>query len=290
LPAAQNRTVVWSPESSDGLLRALNLPPSGPRTGPRNRYRSTTAYVEFPGIVRIAVSPKEVRVGTGDAVAVTVMATLHGGAPMKLNDLVRWTPANPDVAVMRPGHEEVSGIAPGTTSIDVFESSTGWSETIDVTVLPPVLVAIEVIPLGETIPVGDTLQFAAAGRLDRRQPQRPHPAHLAFIEARRDQCRSIRPRYRQGPRPTPSSRSWIETRASSAAWRSRRRPEDDSRGFDDRFVDAATSEEPYLPLKRGARFCTQAACPSRRSADSIARWMSASRSPACSVPRAIRLR
>jgi len=130
-----------------------------------DRDRSTTAYVEFPGIVRIDVSPKEVRVGTGDAIAVTVMATLHGAPPMKLNDLVQWTPANPDVAVMRPGHEEVSGIAPGTTSIDVFESSTGWSETIDVTVLPPVLVAIEVIPLGETIAVGDTLQFAAAGRL-----------------------------------------------------------------------------------------------------------------------------
>src|SRR6185295_3251283 len=130
-----------------------------------NKSKSTTAYVDFPGIRSIAVSPKDFRIGTGDAPEVFVTATLHGGWQMNLNDQVRFTPADSAVAVVTVGGEAVVGIGAGTTTIEVFEASTNWTDTIAVTVLPPVLVDVVVEPSGQTIRVGQTLPFTASGKL-----------------------------------------------------------------------------------------------------------------------------
>jgi len=129
-----------------------------------HRFKSTTCYVEFPGIRSIDLSPKTVHVRRGDGASVTVMANLHGGWQMSLNDIVTFTPANRDVAVMTAGGEMVVGEGAGTTTIKVAEASTNWSGVIDVTVLPPELAEIVVLPPGpQTIRVGQTLKFEASG-------------------------------------------------------------------------------------------------------------------------------
>jgi len=143
--------------SGNSLVRATD-----PAT---NLYRSTTVYVEFPGILRIDVTPKDVRIGKGDVTWLTVTATLRGGGQMEVNDLVQCTPVEEDVVEVVPGDTRVKGVAAGKTSVEVFEATSGSSQTIDVTVLPPALVDIVVIPIGERIRVGQTLEFAASGRL-----------------------------------------------------------------------------------------------------------------------------
>jgi hypothetical protein len=130
-----------------------------------NRQKSTTTYVEFPGIVRLTVSPKDVSVRKGDRVQVDIIATLRGGTPMKVHDLVQWTPADEKTAVHVPGSNEVLGVAAGATNFEVFESTSETSATFTVTVLPLVLDSIAVLPLGETIPVGQTLAFVATGQM-----------------------------------------------------------------------------------------------------------------------------
>lgn len=128
--------------------------------------RSTTVFVEFPGIVRIDVTPKDIRVGKGDVEMLTVMATLHGGWQMPVNDLVQWTPADTDVAVVEPGGARVIGVGPGQTQIEAFEASSKATSTFHVTVPPPKMIDIVILPIGATIPVGRQLDFAASGQLD----------------------------------------------------------------------------------------------------------------------------
>ena len=71
---------------------------------------------------------------------------------------------NRDVAVTTARGEMVVGEGAGTTTIEVAEASTSWSGVIDVTVLPPDLVEIVVLPPGpQTIRVGQTLPFEASG-------------------------------------------------------------------------------------------------------------------------------
>ncbi len=107
------------------------------RDAATNIARSTTVYVEFPGIVRIEVTPKDIRVGAGDVEMLTVTATLRGGWQMPVNDLVQWTPENTDVAVVEPGGARVIGVAPGQTQIEAYEASSNSTSTFHVTVLPP---------------------------------------------------------------------------------------------------------------------------------------------------------
>lgn len=136
------------------------------RDAATNIAKSTTVYVEFPGIVRIDVTPKDIRVGKGDVEMLTVMATLYGGWQMPVNDLVQWTPADTDVAVVEPGGARVIGVAPGQTQIDAYEASSKSTSTFNITVLPPKMIDIVILPLGATIPVGQKLDFAASGQLD----------------------------------------------------------------------------------------------------------------------------
>jgi hypothetical protein len=136
------------------------------RDAATNIAKSTTVYVEFPGIVRIDVTPKDIRVGKGDVEMLTVMATLHGGWQMPVNDLVQWTPADTDVAVVEPGGARVIGVAPGRTQVEAYEASSKSTSTFHVTVLPPKMIDIVILPLGATIPVGRKLDFAASGQLD----------------------------------------------------------------------------------------------------------------------------
>ena len=144
-------------QSGSSLVRALDM-----ATG---HWQATTAYVDFPGIASIDVEPKQVSVGTGDVTWLTVTATLHGGFPMEVNDLVTCTSADTDIADTVPKDTRIKGIAAGKTTVEVFEAISKSSQTVDVTVLPPVLSAIVILPIGETMRVGQTLEFAASGQL-----------------------------------------------------------------------------------------------------------------------------
>lgn len=161
------RPEVLSIDSSWGLAKpglqsgSALITASDPVT---HRFMSTTAYVEFPGIRRIELSPRAVEIRAGASASVSVMATLHDGWQMSLNDLVRFTSDKPDVARMTAGGEMVVGEGPGTATIEVFEASTNWTGAIDVTVLPPVLVDVIVEPAGQTILVSQSLPFTATGK------------------------------------------------------------------------------------------------------------------------------
>lgn len=128
-----------------------------------NRYQSTTVYVEMPGVKELTVSPAQIRVAKGQAVAVTVTAAFHGGGTMKVNEQVRWTPADPRVATALRGGGQVHGGAEGETTIEVLDPSSGQSDILYVTVLPPALTSIMIFPAGETIHIGQKVKFEATG-------------------------------------------------------------------------------------------------------------------------------
>jgi hypothetical protein len=143
--------------SGSSLVRGLD-----PATG---LSQSTTVFVDFPGILRIDVEPKDVRVGVGDVTFLTVTAMLRGGFAMEVNDLVSCTSADADIAGTAPRDTRITGIAAGKTTVEVVEPSSGAAQTVAVTVTPPVLIAIVILPIGETMKVGATLRLAASGQL-----------------------------------------------------------------------------------------------------------------------------
>src|SRR5664279_5332176 len=109
------------------------------------------------------------------------MATLYGGWQMPVNDLVQWTPADTDVAVVEPGGARVIGVAPGQTQIEAYEASSKSTSTFNVTVLPPKMIDIVILPLGATIPVGQKL------------PQRAsHASSCRAMSATRSKCCAAR--------------------------------------------------------------------------------------------------
>ena len=66
----------------------------------------------------------------------TVTATFHGGGQMKVNELVRWTPAVPGVATVPRLRSLVQGAVPGETDFDVVEPLSGALAVVHVTVVP----------------------------------------------------------------------------------------------------------------------------------------------------------
>ena len=204
-------------QSGSALIRA-----SDPVT---HRYRSTTAYVEFPGILRIDVSPKDIRLGAGDSADVTVTATLHGGAPMNLNHLVRFTPADTDVAVVTAGGEMVVGRGAGTTTIEVLEPSSGWSDDDRRDRAAAGAGGHRRPPARRNDSRRPDAGVRGGGQALRHHPQGPRQADLELIEPRRDRRRSIRRRHRQGSRRRHHPGRGSRHRASWAASRSARRPD-----------------------------------------------------------------
>ena len=128
--------------------------------------KSTAVDVEFPGIVRIEVTPKEIEVRQGEAAPLTVTATLKGGAQMRVNPFVRFTLADEKVAVVDPDGAAVNGTFPGKTQIEAFEPNSEQPSTFLVTVLPAKLMDIVVLPFGVVIPIGESSEFGASGRTD----------------------------------------------------------------------------------------------------------------------------
>jgi uncharacterized protein YjdB len=127
------------------------------------RWNSTRCFVEIEGSGRLFVQPKHVRVRHGGMAGVQVWAALKGGASVEVHDLVQWTSADETVSdYAGTPSGRVSGVKVGKTTIEVqlYEEKA----TFDVTVMPRELMMIDVIPVGETIQVGKTLQFAAGGR------------------------------------------------------------------------------------------------------------------------------
>ena len=128
--------------------------------------KSTTVYVEFPGIVRIEVTPKEIEVRQGEVAALTVIATLKGGAQMRVNPFVEWTLADEKVAVVHADGAALTGTFPGKTRIEAYQRNSEQAATFDVSVLPPKLEEIIVLPFGAVIPIGESREFGASGRLE----------------------------------------------------------------------------------------------------------------------------
>ena len=128
-----------------------------------DRYQSTTVYVEMPGVKDITVSPTNIRVAKGQSVPVTVTAAFHGGGTMKVNEQVRWTPADQGVATALPGGSHVHGGSEGETTIEVLDPLSGQSDIVYVTVLPPVLTSIMIFPGSQTIRLGQKVKFEATG-------------------------------------------------------------------------------------------------------------------------------
>jgi hypothetical protein len=131
-----------------------------------NKGKSTTAYVDFPGIVRLEVLEKDVAIQQGEAGALTVMATLRGGGQKRVNEFLQFTVGDERIAKVPAGGALVNGLFPGKTPVEAYEPASQQSTTFDVTVRPPTLADIEVTPIGEVIPIGESRQFKARGVLE----------------------------------------------------------------------------------------------------------------------------
>ena len=128
--------------------------------------KSTTVYVSFPGIVRIEVTPKEIEVRQGETAVMTVTATLKGGAQKRVNRFVEWTLSDESIALVDSDGAGLEGTFPGKTQIEAYEKASEQAATFHVTVLPPKLMEILVLPFGMVIPIRESLEFTATGRLD----------------------------------------------------------------------------------------------------------------------------
>lgn len=106
----------------------------------------------------IQVSPVLPSIGIGQTQQFTAAEVLSRGRRRNLNN-VSWESSNPAVATIDPESGLATAVATGTVTIAaILDTATG---STDMTVTPPVLLAISIAPPNPALAVGQTQQFTA---------------------------------------------------------------------------------------------------------------------------------
>src|ERR1035437_536960 len=121
---------------------------------------STTLSVAAPALVSITVTPTAATVALGSSQQYQAMGTYSDGSTQNVTPLLSWSWGPPAVATVT-NTGLVTGLGQGTATLTgVFESI---SASVALTVGPPTLVSITVVPNAASLSTGATQQLSATG-------------------------------------------------------------------------------------------------------------------------------
>ncbi len=121
---------------------------------------SAPVTVVTPMLIGIQIQPLSPRIFVGQAVMFTAVARYSDGSTQNINRMAVWTSSAPGVAAINAFGQALA-LAEGTTNITA--TYMGFTATTTLTVVNPVLVAIQIAPVNPTIRVGTMQPFSATG-------------------------------------------------------------------------------------------------------------------------------
>ena len=133
---------------------------AGPLNGTSQQVTVTVAPAE---LVSLAITPPAPAIAKGQTQAFTVTGIYTDGSVVDLTGTAAWTSSDETVATITSPGSLATGLLPGQVTLTATVGAV--SATATLTVTPPNLASIAVIPANPTRSVGDTLQFQATGTL-----------------------------------------------------------------------------------------------------------------------------
>lgn len=133
---------------------------------------NTVVVVHDRALVRIAVSPANVRMAPSSTRRYTAIGERADGSLVNLTQRVEWVVGDPAVAAAPNASGDrslVAALAPGTTTVDAYEPASGVRASDGGehgTLTVAALAAIELSPVEVTLTVGQRVSLTALGRFD----------------------------------------------------------------------------------------------------------------------------
>jgi len=121
---------------------------------------STSANVQAATLTSISILPANGSIANGTTIQFHALANYSDGSTQNVTRQVTWASSNTGVAQIQ-NNGQSKGFSPGTTTISATLGSVTGSTNFTVT--NATIVSINVIPPGQTIAIGTTLDFSAAG-------------------------------------------------------------------------------------------------------------------------------
>lgn len=168
--------VSWS-SSNASVGSVANAPPaSGTATGLAAGLTSITATDRETGLmgsvslivtearlVSLEVTPRTATIAVGARTTLAATGAYSSGATIDVTRRVAWTSSNTSVATVDV-RGQVTPLVAGATTISARDATSGLDTntlgtSARITVSPPTVTSVAVIPLSQTIAVGDTLQL-----------------------------------------------------------------------------------------------------------------------------------
>ena len=161
-------TVAWSSSNRNiasidggGLAAALALGSLSISATSNSISGSTSVSVQAPTLLSISIFPANGRIAVGTTTQFHALGNYSDGSVQNVTRDVTWASSNTAVAqIIDTGLSR--GQSPGTTTITATLGSIIGSTTFTIT--NATIVSINVTPASQTIAVGTTLDFSAAGR------------------------------------------------------------------------------------------------------------------------------
>jgi uncharacterized protein YjdB len=121
---------------------------------------STTLSVGAPALVSIAVTPATATIALGAGLQFQATGTYSDGTTQNVTSLISWSSGTPGVATVTSAGL-ATGVSQGTVVLSAaFESVTA---SVSLTVTPPSLVSITVVPNAASLSAGGIQQLSATG-------------------------------------------------------------------------------------------------------------------------------
>jgi uncharacterized protein YjdB len=172
--------VTWSSADAriaevdaSGLLRTrseglTSIAATDPASGLR---ASISVAVGRPAVLGLVVTPTVASVGVGGTLQLSALATYTDGQTRDVSTSASWASSDVSVATvsdMTGSRGRLSAVAPGTVTVSASDRVSGLSSAASggsatITVLPPTLTGIAVLPLDTQLPLGATQQYQAVG-------------------------------------------------------------------------------------------------------------------------------
>lgn len=132
---------------------------------PSGLHAAGTLRVLPPVIARIDVTPSAPTIGQGERQTFVALATYTDGATRDLSAAAMWSSSDVLVATLSASERATFlGVGAGTAEISATDPMSGVrSNSAILTVTPPTLVSIAVIPMTTRTPLGLTVQYQAFG-------------------------------------------------------------------------------------------------------------------------------
>ncbi len=121
---------------------------------------STSATVQGSTLLSISIFPANGSIANGTTIQFHALGNYSDGSTQNITRQVNWTSSNTAVAQIQSNGQS-KGFSPGSTTISA--TLNGVTGTTPFTVTNATIVSINVLPPGQTIAIGTSLDFSAAG-------------------------------------------------------------------------------------------------------------------------------